>query len=179
VSIKLLFSMFDHATDCGPAVREDRLLVRDDQRTVPDGTAVPRTDPGTVPTVRTSSRTIARPGTDEARPSTITAQLVPGPGGDRAASEAVTRDSVPQEVREVAHLIPAARAAHDALTATGRRLSRDALADRMREDGHGVSNARASLLMKILKAEDAITPLGYTPSAPPGREAGDFPQVAA
>jgi hypothetical protein len=45
-------------------------------------------------------------------------------------------------VRDVAHLIPAARAARDALTAGGRTLSRDRLANRMREDGHGVSNER-------------------------------------
>jgi hypothetical protein len=63
----------------------------------------------------------------------------------------------------VAHLIPAARAARAALADDGRRLSRDALADAMRDDGHSVSNERASLLVKILKAEQDVTPL-----APPG-----------
>jgi hypothetical protein len=57
----------------------------------------------------------------------------------------------------VAHLIPAARAARAALTADGRSLSRDNLADAMRNDGHGVSNERASLLVKILKAERGMT----------------------
>jgi hypothetical protein len=28
----------------------------------------------------------------------------------------------------------------------------------MRHYGHGVSNARASLLLRIIKAEDAVTP---------------------
>jgi hypothetical protein len=39
------------------------------------------------------------------------------------------------------HLIPAARAVRAALANDGRRLSRDALADAIR-DGHGVSNER-------------------------------------
>jgi hypothetical protein len=59
----------------------------------------------------------------------------------------------------VANLIPAARAARTALAADGRSLSRDALADRMRDDGHGVSNARASLLVKILRAEEGLATL--------------------
>ncbi len=61
--------------------------------------------------------------------------------------------------RTVADLLPAARAARVALGAKRRALSRDTLADRMRDDGHGVSNARASLLLKILEAEDTVTPL--------------------
>jgi hypothetical protein len=63
----------------------------------------------------------------------------------------------------VADLIPAARAARAALAATGRGLSRDALAKRMRDDGHGVSNARASLLVKILKAEATTSSLDAAP----------------
>ena len=61
-------------------------------------------------------------------------------------------------------------------TISGR--SRDALADRMRDDGHAVSNARACLLVKILKAEDAATPF----SAGTGTfddESGESPDVAA
>lgn len=70
--------------------------------------------------------------------------------GDQAA---------PVDIRTVADLIPAARAARTALAADGRSLSRDALADRMRDDGHGVSNARASLLVKILRAEAGVATL--------------------
>jgi hypothetical protein len=58
---------------------------------------------------------------------------------------------VPVDIRAVADLIPAAQAARAALTAGGRSLSRDALADRMRQDGWALSNARASLLLKIFK----------------------------
>jgi hypothetical protein len=41
----------------------------------------------------------------------------------------------------------------NALADAGRSLSRDALADQMRDDGHGVSNARASQLLRILRAD--------------------------
>jgi hypothetical protein len=58
-----------------------------------------------------------------------------GNPGDRTA---------PVDIRTVAHLIPAARAARAALANDGRSLSRDALADAMRDDGRGVSNARVS-----------------------------------
>jgi hypothetical protein len=60
----------------------------------------------------------------------------------------------------VANLIPAARAARAALARDGRSLSRDNLADAMRDDGTGVSNARASLLLKILKAEQDVSMIG-------------------
>jgi hypothetical protein len=80
-------------------------------------------------------------------------------------------------VRDVADLIPAARSARAALAAKGRRLSRDALADRIREDGHGVSNARAGLLVKILKAEDTVSTLGPVEST--GGEAAEPPDLAA
>jgi hypothetical protein len=68
-----------------------------------------------------------------------------------------------------------ARAARAALAASGRRLSRDALADRMREDGHAVSNARAGLLVKILKAEDTTTPFGAGTTTPDGDRSRGVP----
>jgi hypothetical protein len=66
------------------------------------------------------------------------------------------------DIRTVAHLIPAARAARAAMASKGQSLSRDNLADAMREDGHGVSNERASLLLKILKAEQDVLAIGQT-----------------
>jgi hypothetical protein len=50
-------------------------------------------------------------------------------------------------------LVPAARAAALALDSQGRRLSRQALLETMRADGYAVSNARACVLLQILKAE--------------------------
>jgi hypothetical protein len=70
----------------------------------------------------------------------------------------------------VAHLIPAAHDARESLARTGRSLSRDNLADAMRDDGIGVSNERASLLLKILKSEANAIPLGPNSAAPVHRE---------
>jgi hypothetical protein len=53
----------------------------------------------------------------------------------------------------VAVLIPAARAAAAALHSQQRRVTRKALADVLRADGYGVSNARASELLRELKPE--------------------------
>ncbi len=71
------------------------------------------------------------------------------------------------DVRAVAQLIPAARAARATLTGNGRAVSRDALASAMREGGHVVSNAHAGLLLKILKTGDDATA-----TAPTGATAG-------
>ena len=176
VSIKLLFSMFD-------GDNKDQRTVRDDQRTVPDGTAVPGTVPGTGPADTRPSGTSGGPGTDNDRPSatgTGPATGAPGtPGGAAPVRGAAVRGGAALDIRDVSDLIPAARAARAALAATGRRLSRDALADRMREDGYGVSNARAGLLVKILKAEEHVTPIQPAGSASADTEPDDGPHVAA
>ncbi|MCT2282361.1 hypothetical protein M3G91_32665, partial [Micromonospora chalcea] len=75
------------------------------------------------------------------------------PASDRSTGLPVSVDA-----SAVVQLLAAARAAHAALASDGRSLSRDALADAMRDDGHGVSNARVSLLLKILRAEQAALP---------------------
>jgi hypothetical protein len=53
----------------------------------------------------------------------------------------------------VVDLLPAARTARAALGTNARALSCGALADRMHEDGLAMSNACASLLLKVLRAE--------------------------
>ena len=109
-----------------------------------------------------------------------------GPGGPRRRSgarrpacraagslvhDAAVRGGAALDIRDVADLIPAARAARAALTVSGRWLSREALA---RDDGHGLSNARASVLLKILKAGEDMTPL-----APRGADPYDARSDAA
>lgn len=148
VSVKLLFAMFDHES------RDDqRTIVRDDQRTS-----------GTVPDVREIVRASGR---DDAPPSaTVPADRPADPTADpvtppaRGGTGQPGGPAAPADVRTVAHLIPAARAARAALTETGLSLSRDHLADVMRDEGHGVSNERACLLLKILKAEQDVTAIG-------------------
>ncbi|MEV4196726.1 DUF2637 domain-containing protein [Micromonospora globbae] len=74
---------------------------------------------------------------------------------DRRNNEASTDDGGP----EVAALVPAARTAARTLTAEGTPLSRKALARQLRADGHQLSNATASALVRVLRAET-------TPPAP-------------
>ena len=178
VSIKLLFSMFDHGN-------QDRPSVRDDQRTVPDGTAVPATAPGTVPAETVQSGTTDGPRTDRPAPSVSDADRVPGPpgatpdSGAGSSGAATTGGAVEVDFRSVLDLLSAARAARAAVEVSGRRLSRDALADQMRHDGHGVSNARACLLIKILRAEDNATPFGRMPDARQDGERDECREYAA
>lgn len=156
VSVKLLFAMFDHGGV------DQRTGVADDQRT--SGTAM--NVPGDVP--QSGRDDVALSGTVPAERTEILAPSVTGPAG-RSAVPASLHDAspardgepderaVPIDVDVVARLIPAARAARSLLVSDGRSLSRDNLADAMRDDGHGVSNERASLLLKILKTEHDVT----------------------
>ena len=167
ISVKLLFSMFDHEGI------DQRTTVRDDQRTVPDSAEIVRRtgrkEPppsGSAAAERTGEPAPSAPGPAERPGEPAPAQ--PGAPGDVRTGDRV---AAPLDIQSVAHLVSPARAAQTALVSTGRSLSRDNLADAMRNDGHGVSNARASLLLKILKAEQDVTPIGL-PSGRP--RAGDM-----
>jgi hypothetical protein len=154
VSVKLLFSMIDHVGS--------QQAVRDDQRPSADGVAVPGTVPGTVRDEGVPSGTVSSQRTVDGSSGTCAPATNPlchrmAVPGDRA---------MPVDIRAVADLIPAAQAVRAALTADGRSLSRDALADRLRKDGWALSNARASLLLKMLKAEENVTLLGSVPAIP-------------
>jgi uncharacterized protein DUF2637 len=151
VSIKLLFSMFDHD-------QRDRQTTGDGQRAADP----PRTDedrpsaPDT--TVRTVQAGAGRSRTVPVRSVGGVAWRTDGSADARHAAPDVGRgaDMARVGIGPVADLLPAARAAHAALTASGRALSRDALARRMRQDGYTVSNARLSLLLTALRAEPEI-----------------------
>lgn len=67
---------------------------------------------------------------------------------DHPSSRAVADGS------RIAHLIPAARIARETLARDGLPLSRDRLAEAMRHAGANLSNAHASLLVKLLRADD-------------------------
>ncbi|MGC4771562.1 DUF2637 domain-containing protein [Micromonospora sp. DT44] len=146
-AVKLLFSMIDHAGD-------DQRTVRDDQRTAADRPAVPGTVLGTGPDGGASSGPTPDGRTGNLGPFARDGTGLPGsPASGRSAGP-----PVPVGASAVMHLLAAARAAYAALARDGRPLSRDALADAMRDDGHGVSNARVSLLLKILRAEQTALP---------------------
>jgi len=144
VSVKLLFGMIDHGED-------DQRTDRDDERPSADRPPAAGTVPQSSPHSGPSAGLTADERTGLLGPSTTG-------GTNRAAGSTSGRSSdpasapVPVDTRTVAHLLPAARAAGAALAATGLPLSRDRLADALR-DGRGVSNERVSLLLKILRAE--------------------------
>ena len=151
VSIKLLFSMFNHD-------KHDRQTVRDDQETDgrftdhrltdDDRPSVPVTTDPTVPAGAPSPPAQALSADVLMLRADGSADIrAAAPNADNAAS---TRRV---EIDAVVDLLPAARAAHAALTASGQALSRDALAGRLRQDGHTVSNARLSLLLKALRTQ--------------------------
>ena len=174
VSVKLLFAMFDHETK-----NDQRTIVRDDQRTVPDDQRTSGTVPAVPEIVRLSGRDGAAPaGTVPAdRPTdpTASAPPAPAPGGTGHPGGPFA----PVDVRTVAHLIPAARAARAMLAETGLSLSRDHLADVMRDAGNGVSNQRASLLLKILRAEQDVTTIGAATVRPRPQEPEPLSEVVA
>jgi len=122
-SVKLFFGMFDH-TDINRRTVDASRTVRDHERAIPD-------DP---PAVR-----------DDHRPSAGQAAGVPG----RLSASGIDDG----DEHAVAHLMVAARHARATLASDGLPLSRDRLADAMRAHGYSLSNAHASRLAKILKAE--------------------------
>jgi hypothetical protein len=71
----------------------------------------------------------------------------------------------PTEVVAVTDILPAAISAAADLAVEGRPVSRETLSEKLREQGHAISTARASTLVKIVKAlptgtdpdSDAIT----------------------
>ncbi|WP_432839021.1 DUF2637 domain-containing protein [Dactylosporangium sp. CA-092794] len=170
VSVKLLFAMFDHEDD------DHRTAVRDDQRTaviVPDvrGPVQQTGRDDAAPSGTAHGERTNAPVPSATGPANRPADHAPGKEADEG-QRAATRTGVPgagaaagRDIRTVAHLVPAARAARVSLAAAGRSLSRDNLADAMRDDGHGVSNERASLLVKILKAEESVVSLDSVSAA--------------
>ncbi|MFI6331478.1 DUF2637 domain-containing protein [Micromonospora chersina] len=114
-----------------------------------------RTEPGPPPAVDA-------PVPDRESPAPVAAAAVPD---SRTAVPAVAdqppavpdrRDTAMTTGRdgpEVAALVPAARTAAHTLTTEGTPLSRKALAHQLRADGHQLSNATASALVRVLRAE--------------------------
>ncbi|WP_370518016.1 hypothetical protein [Micromonospora sp. MP36] len=73
---------------------------------------------------------------------------------DRHVSDMPVRDRGP----EISGLVPAARTAARTLAAHGTPLSRKELARQLRADGHQLSNATATALLRVLRAETTPPP---------------------
>ncbi|MFI6265308.1 DUF2637 domain-containing protein [Micromonospora sp. NPDC051006] len=135
-------------TASGPALATDA-AVRDGNEMVPGPSASVQASAAAVQDGAT-----AVPASADRRPA------IP----DWRAGEAPAGDSGP----ELAALVPAARTAR-ALAVQGTPLSRTALAHQLRADGHQLSNATASALVRVLRAE----------TTPPHQPAPDLSQRAA
>jgi hypothetical protein len=86
------------------------------------------------------------------------ADVPDGPG--RPHQPTTAADDTPPPVgidEDVRELLPVARKAADGLARDGRPLSREALAEVLRGQGHAMSNARASALVRLLRDQPADT----------------------
>ncbi|MEV0004786.1 DUF2637 domain-containing protein [Micromonospora sp. NPDC050980] len=114
------------------------------------------------PTEREPPRTVDTSVSDNRPPARVTAAAVPGPAtgvpavADQPSAVPDRPDHQPSPNEggpEVTTLLPAARTAVRTLTVEGTPLSRKALAHQLRADGHQLSNATASALVRVLRAE--------------------------
>ncbi|MEV6348171.1 DUF2637 domain-containing protein [Actinoplanes sp. NPDC051851] len=76
-----------------------------------------------------------------------------GDGGARPPAEPAAGTPMELTDPEAMVLLPAARAALRTLTGEGKPMTREALARQMRADGHPASNARMSVLLRVLTSE--------------------------
>jgi hypothetical protein len=103
-----------------------------------------------------------------------------GPGRPQHSTTVADDGPPPATVEdEIRDLLPVARKAADNLAREGRPLSREALAELLRRQGHAMSNARASALVKLIRDQparpEALTGDG---DAPPAAGKADLPTAA-
>nr|WP_232074778.1 DUF2637 domain-containing protein [Phytohabitans suffuscus] len=97
------------------------------------------------------------PASESPVPDSALRSRTGGSGGpDRSANRPQSGLFDPAEVTDVVHVLGAAAAARDKLLDQGLPLTRKALTEQLRRNGHALSNSRASLLVKILKAEVSV-----------------------
>jgi len=123
-------------------------LVPDDSRTIALGQSIARTDerPASDEGAYEPDARTDEPDTGSKRP----VQRTTRPGRRKYRTGTVDEPSTGRTDR--AALEAAARTVHAALADEGTPLTRDALATRLRDAGHTVSNSRASDLVKLLRA---------------------------
>jgi Protein of unknown function (DUF2637) len=127
---------------------------------VPPATAPP------LPTTAPPTVEAPLPAMVSAPPSPLapTTPHVQAPATDRGDGPAGDRDDDTNP--ELAALLPAARAARDALRRDGRSLTRDSLAAQLRRDGHTIRTSRVSTLVNLLRTEASASGNGKRGSSP-------------
>jgi hypothetical protein len=123
-----------------------------------------------------SGTTVSEPGCaaelNEGAKKATPGGSVPTPDQEEASGSDAKADKADPVVTV---LIPAARAAAATLHQQKRRVTRKALADVLRADGYGVSNARASELLRECKPElgGEVSPTGLEGVLPPAQVVSD------
>jgi hypothetical protein len=141
LTIKLLFSLYDH-----PPGRTTRTAATGETTSAAFPDYADR---------RTPHRAVldtARPSTDQRAAPQDGEAPDRGDVGGRQRPKPRRQRPAARPHSDVAALLPAALAAREVLTTNGEALTRAALARQMRADGHPVSTARASALLKALTA---------------------------
>lgn len=103
-------------------------------------------------------------GTVPDRPGPVPAQHGPVPDD---ADQTRTRPDPSRTVADVSALVPAARAAAQTLTSQGVPLNRTTLARQMRADGHALSTATATALIRLLRNDTPAEDSSGLPAAEP------------
>ncbi|WP_173167017.1 DUF2637 domain-containing protein [Phytohabitans suffuscus] len=113
-----------------------------------------------------------------AGPPSGTAGDGPGRATDDRSQQSTANAAAEADAGEEAYLrglVPAALAASAELAGQGRPLSREALADTLRRDGHAMSNARASALVRLVKQHTHVAERAPTQPSTTDDEDGDEP----
>lgn len=155
VAIKLLSGLLERPRPGNEPLADERSATHDSPSIVPDRPLVAEDRPGPAPVVPDGPTTV-RDGPGHLVPADAAPTARPK---IRQVHEVRTR---PRRVRTDragdagdAALLPAARTARDRLVGRGRALTRDALAEQLRQDGHPVGNVRVSALLTTLRSERA------------------------
>jgi hypothetical protein len=150
IAVKLLSGMLDQPA---PSPRASAILPSPSADGTTHAAAPSRTAPRD--TARQSSGRPAPPGSHADRPAPAAPAVLPhrerGPA--RALPDTDSGTDPPG-----AGLLPAARAARDALRQGGEHLTGDALAARLRQNGHPVRNSRLTPLLRALRDEPPAQP---------------------
>ncbi len=138
-----------------------------------------RTASGTASAQAGGSRLVGLPARQDRHGTALdedeAADVPDGPG--RPARDAVGSDAATVVPERVTELLPAARVARGRLLASGRRVSRDALAGQLRADGYPAANALVSAVHQALSVDPA--PEGAERPDPSGAPVGARPLPAA
>ena len=159
VAIKLLSGLLERPRPGNEPLADERSATHDSPSIVPDRPFVAEDRPGPAPVVPDGPTTVRDgPGPTSSRPT-------PRPRHGRKVSDRFMRSApVPVVSGRIGLVTPGTPRSYrprgrrgDRLVGRGRALTRDALAEQLRQDGHPVGNVRVSALLTTLRSERTTT----------------------